>query len=78
MGNYDLHKLIRSANRQFQPRLESQTNYTDTHAMWKGFYAITGYNESLGTTVGKTASLPEMLNAFYVRFEWEGSLGGGQ
>lgn len=40
---YNLHKVIKNAKREFQIKLVSQDNHTDTHRLLQDLHAITGY-----------------------------------
>ncbi|XP_072372170.1 uncharacterized protein [Scyliorhinus torazame] len=65
-SRYDLHKAIRDAKREYQTKLESQT---DSRRLWQGLNNTTGYKVKPSSISGSSAPLPDELNAFYARFE---------
>ncbi|XP_072358730.1 uncharacterized protein [Scyliorhinus torazame] len=65
-SRYDLRKAIRDAKREYQTKLESQT---DSQQLWQGLNNITGYKPKPNSISGSSAPLPDELNAFYARFE---------
>eukprot|EP00061_Rhincodon_typus_P010131 g34183.t1 len=69
LHRYDLRKAIRDIKRQYQNKLETQTNHMDTLCLWKTLHYITGYKANLNRIVGDNTSLPNELNAFYARSE---------
>ncbi|XP_072362773.1 uncharacterized protein [Scyliorhinus torazame] len=65
-SRYDLRKAIRNAKREYQTKLESQT---DSRRLWQGRNNITGYKAKPNSISGSSAPLPDELNASYARFE---------
>eukprot|EP00061_Rhincodon_typus_P011390 g36352.t1 len=66
---YDPHKAIRDAKRQYQTKLDAQTNHMDTRCLWQGLINIMGYKVKYSKIADKTAALPDALNAFYAQVE---------
>eukprot|EP00061_Rhincodon_typus_P015377 g43012.t1 len=64
-----LRKAIREAKRQYRTKLEAQTYQTDARCIWQGLDNIAGYKMKQRKMADIDTSLPDMLNAFYTRFE---------
>eukprot|EP00061_Rhincodon_typus_P008945 g32017.t1 len=68
-SRYNLHKAIRDAKRRYWTKLEAQTYQTDSHCLWQGLNYIMGHKMKQNKIANKDTSLPDVLNAFYARFE---------
>eukprot|EP00061_Rhincodon_typus_P016633 g44947.t1 len=70
-SRYDLLKAIRDAERQYQTKLETQSNHTDTRCLWQGLHNITGHKMKQSKVEDKNTSFPDAFNAFYAQFRKE-------
>jgi len=70
-ARYDLRRSIKDGKRQYWTKLESQASHTDSHRLWQGLQDITGYKMKGCKFVSTNAPLPDVLKAFYARFEQE-------
>lgn len=59
---------IQDIKRQYQEKLESQYNHSDTSPLWLG-RCITGYKAKSGSLVVVSATLPDKHIASYACFE---------
>eukprot|EP00061_Rhincodon_typus_P018126 g47160.t1 len=55
-SRYNLQKAIRVAKRQYQTKVESQTNHMNAHRLWKGSHDIMSYKVSEVMPPAPTAS----------------------
>eukprot|EP00061_Rhincodon_typus_P012373 g38067.t1 len=72
-SRYDLCNAIRDAKRQYQTKLEAQTNQMDMCRQWLGLHDIKGYKMEQNKIADKNTSLPDVLNSFYAQVEQNAS-----
>ncbi|XP_060703504.1 uncharacterized protein LOC132830055 [Hemiscyllium ocellatum] len=68
-SRYDLRKAIRDAKRQYQTKLESQTNHMNISNLWQGLHDLIGYKAKSNRIASSNTSLSNEHNAFYAGSE---------
>ena len=68
--NYSLRKAINQAKLQYRDKVESQFNGSNTIRMWQGLQTITDYKGKTRHVVDTDVLLPDKLNTFFARFEY--------
>ena len=69
----DLQRAIRKAKREYGTKLEDRFATGDARSVWQGLREITDFRGRPRSTEPPSASLPNELNAFFARFETDGT-----
>eukprot|EP00061_Rhincodon_typus_P014246 g41158.t1 len=72
-SRYNLCKAIRDSKRQYQTKLDFQTNHMDACHLWQSLQDIMSYKAKSNRIAGNSTSFCDEFNAFYAGFEQKGS-----
>eukprot|EP00061_Rhincodon_typus_P010236 g34372.t1 len=75
-SRYHLYEVIRDVKRQYQTKLETQTNHMDIRGLWQGLHAIMGNKVKQIRIVDKNAFLPDVPNALLCSVRTNGQCNG--
>ncbi len=70
---YALRRAVRAAKFRYSERIESHFQLNDSRRMWQGLRTICAFGNKSSAEVRAVPLLADELNAFYGRFECNGS-----